>query len=391
MRTTTPATTSLAGPKKRTKGESNSPAVPVFLRKTYKMIDTSDSSVATWADGGTTFVVKDIEKFQAEIIPEFFKHNNFSSFVRQLNFYGFRKIKSDPLRIRDAEISEESKYWKFRHEKFQQGREDLLVEIRKSNNNDNTEKQEIDMLRQEVATLKDELGSVRAEMQQMMEIIERFQEHHSNQKMEQAIVTSQAPQCGKKRKIGGTPSPITSQNEVQAVFSASVYDPIPTRPIPVSVQSKNDRTKETDTNKGDHSRVDPSTLSLFTKQDEAMLASLFSQDIDELTAEEARPDRSASLNVDRNSEAVEKVCQVLSILPKEIQDAFAGRLVAVMSDPDSLRLQADALSSLARVSTEPLGDGSSVKNSPCTAAAVLEAYLTQKVDADILVDVNPGV
>ena len=45
------------------------------------------------SDDGLTFIVKDTTLFETSIIPQFFKHSKFSSFVRQLNFYGFRKIK----------------------------------------------------------------------------------------------------------------------------------------------------------------------------------------------------------------------------------------------------------------------------------------------------------
>merc|ERR1712159_70885 len=57
------------------------------------MIDTCDPTIACWSEDGETFVVKDPNKFEQQIIPQFFKHSKFSSFVRQLNFYAFRKIK----------------------------------------------------------------------------------------------------------------------------------------------------------------------------------------------------------------------------------------------------------------------------------------------------------
>jgi hypothetical protein len=67
------------------KKKDTSDNVPVFLKKTYLMIDTCDATIATWSDDGLSFVVKDTEKFASQIICQFFKHKNFSSFVRQLN------------------------------------------------------------------------------------------------------------------------------------------------------------------------------------------------------------------------------------------------------------------------------------------------------------------
>ena len=47
------------------------------------------SDIGGWSENGDTFIVKDMEAF-ANLLPKFFKHKNFRSFVRQLNFYGFR-------------------------------------------------------------------------------------------------------------------------------------------------------------------------------------------------------------------------------------------------------------------------------------------------------------
>ena len=46
------------------------------------MIDTCDPKIASWSQDGKTFIVKDPNKFERTIIPQFFKHNKFTSFVR---------------------------------------------------------------------------------------------------------------------------------------------------------------------------------------------------------------------------------------------------------------------------------------------------------------------
>lgn len=37
-------------------------------------------------------VVPSADRFGRELLPRFFKHSNFGSFVRQLNMYGFHKV-----------------------------------------------------------------------------------------------------------------------------------------------------------------------------------------------------------------------------------------------------------------------------------------------------------
>jgi heat shock transcription factor 2 len=59
------------------------------------MIDTCDAKVASWSEDGETFIVKDTDVFEKAIIPQFFKHSKFSSFVRSTQFL---RIPQDQVR-----------------------------------------------------------------------------------------------------------------------------------------------------------------------------------------------------------------------------------------------------------------------------------------------------
>ena len=38
----------------------------------------------SWAESGSGFVIKDLETFSAQILPQYFKHKKYTSFVRQV-------------------------------------------------------------------------------------------------------------------------------------------------------------------------------------------------------------------------------------------------------------------------------------------------------------------
>lgn len=69
-------------------GDSQRSIPTPFLTKTYQLVeDPVYDELISWNEDGTTFIVWRPAEFARDLLPKYFKHNNFSSFVRQLNTY----------------------------------------------------------------------------------------------------------------------------------------------------------------------------------------------------------------------------------------------------------------------------------------------------------------
>jgi len=81
--------------------------------------DPNTDDIIAWSPKGDTFIVYKPADFSGLVLPQFFKHSNFQSFIRQLNLYGFHKLKQAP------------NWNEFSHPLFKRGHKHLLRDIKR--------------------------------------------------------------------------------------------------------------------------------------------------------------------------------------------------------------------------------------------------------------------
>jgi len=374
--------------------------VPIFLRKTYHMIDTCDPIVASWSDNGETFVVKQPNVFETKIIPQFFKHSKFSSFVRQLNFYGFRKIKfSDTIKI-DAKLeAETANFWRFRHEKFLRGKPELLVEIRRSNSQSITEKvkpvpkgknEDVTVLKTEVNTLKDRIAQMTSNIDQLTSLVQNITMTDKIVKVEELskeTVEENVPLGNKRKKVNApvaivadcvsSTCSIPDKSEMEGVeFTPGAMFPLE---FPI-------RQESTGSNVSDEAFVDE----LFNAFGDSEMAGCLPDPIsslDTLPRAESTSPQVGSWEKDMpphpnapDQQLMSKLSSALTVLPKDVQEMLVNKLIATITSSDALKSHLEAVtSSGADKKTDivsPFGDHDPEIAIPL-AAATLTAIISQ--------------
>lgn len=100
-----------------------------FPQKLWRIVNECQTGAIQWSANGDT-VLLDYKKFQTEYLDPrrpIFKTSNITSFIRQLNLYGFRKVTSHS---RDPICNSYNPYvHEFLHENFRADRIDLLFKV----------------------------------------------------------------------------------------------------------------------------------------------------------------------------------------------------------------------------------------------------------------------
>jgi len=104
-----------------------------FPRRLYEMLEIESNNCTTvdatgmgyeipliaWSDTGRAFRIADVQLFATLILPKYFRTSKFSSFQRNLNLYGFTKVRRGP----ETDM--------YAHPEFIRGQVDSLVKLRK--------------------------------------------------------------------------------------------------------------------------------------------------------------------------------------------------------------------------------------------------------------------
>ena len=332
------------------------------------------------SDDGETFVVKQPKIFESKIIPQFFKHNKFSSFVRQLNFYGFRKIKfSDTIKI-DTELeAETANYWRFRHEKFLKGRPELLVDIKRSNSTSVTEKgkgsktpnepkEDITGLKNEVDVLKDRIAQMTQDIDALTGLVQNVsltgvkQENPSTDSIDSV-------EPGKKRKMASI-TPDASPDEVKSCLPEMIIEEPTSNVLPKSLVKTElmiDPVTSSDVDRNDLHDIDFTPGSMFPAEqsfkrsasgisnatDDAFVDELFNafEGITEVVPPEAMDSDKCDVEMKESIQhpnapdpaLMNKLSEALTVLPPDIQELLVNRLIATITSSDVLKSHLDSV------------------------------------------------
>lgn len=162
------------------------------------------------------FVIKDPEIFAQTKIPTCFGHNKFSSFARQLNFYGFRKVSTKPIKNEDVDDAT-SNHVVFYNPSFMKGRLDLLPEIQRKTRCRSTDasaegdEEEIQELKQKINDMRKLIELLHSDFESNCALIlQKYQKEAESLMQQLSAIESTSRQYVRNKDFRHNPSSFAS-------------------------------------------------------------------------------------------------------------------------------------------------------------------------------------
>jgi hypothetical protein len=142
-----------------------------FVKKMYDMVSSPDlQDLVSWNEAGDAFIVKNEFLFSSQVMKKYFRHQNFASFVRQLNFYGFHKRTSAPSDAPSITLSGGSNQTTFFHPNFRRDQPELLYLVHRKAPAAAVKPGGASNFKEELGALKSQLGQLQQQYTNLFEI-----------------------------------------------------------------------------------------------------------------------------------------------------------------------------------------------------------------------------
>lgn len=168
---------------------------PAFVTKLWTMVnDPSNDDLIHWCDDGQSFVVSNREFFVQRILPKYFKHSNFASFVRQLNMYGWHKVQD----VSSGSLHSDER-WQFGNPNFQKGKPELLDKIVRNKAHEEEPQEPASLDNLNVKLLVNELTTLKTNQMKITQELSRVRQ--DNELLWQELFTSREKNTLQNDKI----------------------------------------------------------------------------------------------------------------------------------------------------------------------------------------------